>query len=630
MFVGEKECAEYHTMCKRCFQASFIAGDATLRDEPSARGIGDGAVDTDVNAVARRSLGQAIFSELEIPAEFSKQNTSGYSDNSLPITPHHRCSNVVNGSVKLPVEAKRLGNDDFSQGCSQLTSVSSEHSAVRNSGVGTSPGSDTVSVTQALVDSDPLAPVAPAKFCSPSRISFPLNPRNQQDKLIEMRGQETDSSSESMSDDAFEIFLEKLRASKDTKMSRVSIDSFLTSSSDSSEESAPTNFSFYHRIDNARTITRDQDFKILPKVSGKIPPRRSRELPKCGVDVAHSIKKDQISKAVSEAPLKPRSDLVRLKQPANPPDSGLSRVSRLDFVYSLSPDLPSENRIFRHPSADRFIKHFKANREELANRLYRIFNETVFEKKLPEDLTIKWNPRLLKTAGQCKYLRREFIPVNGEKVVTRLAQIELSTKVCTSADRVRDTLIHEICHAAVWLIDGVNDGHGPRWRRWALHAKRVWTDLPLVSVCHAYTIETRFTYRCTGCGACVNRHSKSIDVTKQVCGRCRSRFELLLNTPRGRMLRPSVAGSMDRRLMAHCTANSSSSNHPKTTSFTGPVSNDEQTVRRPPVFADFVRKNYKQIRQKPEVKSHADAMAELGSLFKTMKVSQSLPKGDSS
>lgn len=99
---------------------------------------------------------------------------------------------------------------------------------------------------------------------------------------------------------------------------------------------------------------------------------------------------------------------------------------------------------------------------------------------------------------------------------TRLAEIELSTKVCTSAERVRDTLLHEVCHAAVWIFEGINDGHGPRWRYWSWKAQQVWPRLPIVSVCHAYAIDTRFTYRCTGCGACVNRHSKSVNTEKQV------------------------------------------------------------------------------------------------------------------
>jgi hypothetical protein len=33
-------------------------------------------------------------------------------------------------------------------------------------------------------------------------------------------------------------------------------------------------------------------------------------------------------------------------------------------------------------------------------------------------------------------------------------------------ERTRDTLIHELCHAAVWLINGTNGGHGPYWKYW--------------------------------------------------------------------------------------------------------------------------------------------------------------------
>ena len=71
--------------------------------------------------------------------------------------------------------------------------------------------------------------------------------------------------------------------------------------------------------------------------------------------------------------------------------------------------------------------------------------------------------RLTKTAGLC-YSRRE----RKYNVETRTARIELSTKVTSnllwlfapvfqvidSADRLRDTLIHEMCHAASWVVSG--------------------------------------------------------------------------------------------------------------------------------------------------------------------------------
>lgn len=45
--------------------------------------------------------------------------------------------------------------------------------------------------------------------------------------------------------------------------------------------------------------------------------------------------------------------------------------------------------------------------------------------------------------------------------------IELSEKVLTSADRLRCTLIHEMCHAAVWMFNGdTKCVHGPAWKAW--------------------------------------------------------------------------------------------------------------------------------------------------------------------
>ncbi|EPB73344.1 hypothetical protein ANCCEY_07590 [Ancylostoma ceylanicum] len=102
-----------------------------------------------------------------------------------------------------------------------------------------------------------------------------------------------------------------------------------------------------------------------------------------------------------------------------------------------------------------------------------------FEFKLPEFLDVKWNPRLRKTAGMCR------------NKPDRTSWIELSPKVCSAPDRVRDTLIHEMCHAAVWIVDGrVKEGHGPVWKKW------------------------------------VGRHTKSLDIVRKICGICKGRFTL--------------------------------------------------------------------------------------------------------
>ncbi|KAK6172504.1 hypothetical protein SNE40_016140 [Patella caerulea] len=184
------------------------------------------------------------------------------------------------------------------------------------------------------------------------------------------------------------------------------------------------------------------------------------------------------------------------------------------FIRSLSTDIPDHKR---HPDSIRFTKQFKKTYEELTAILYKIYNETVFDLKLPEDLSIIWNKRLLRTAGYCAYKR-----VNGQHV----SRIELSTKVCDTPERVRDTLIHELCHAAVWMLNKQTDGHGPYWKYWARKANVSHPYLPIISRCHDYSITTKYTYVCTQCGYQIGRHSKSLDTNRKLCGYCHGTFQL--------------------------------------------------------------------------------------------------------
>lgn len=182
-------------------------------------------------------------------------------------------------------------------------------------------------------------------------------------------------------------------------------------------------------------------------------------------------------------------------------------------------------------STSTYVKSFKLKKHELTTRLYNLYNQTIFERKLPENLEITWNKKMRKTAGYC---------VTGQKRPTldRYARIELSEKVCDSADRLRDTLIHEICHAATWLINGVRDGHGQYWKLYARKATLIHPELPMVSRCHSYEINYKFTYECSRCKNKIGRHSKSLDTEKFVCALCKGK--LILQTTTRKDGSPSV------------------------------------------------------------------------------------------
>ncbi|KJH41628.1 hypothetical protein DICVIV_12394 [Dictyocaulus viviparus] len=184
------------------------------------------------------------------------------------------------------------------------------------------------------------------------------------------------------------------------------------------------------------------------------------------------------------------------------------------FLTSLSPNYVGK----RHPDAEMYVKRGIKNKKlryDLTKRLFDIFRDQCFNGELPESLIITWNTRLRKTAGLCR------------NKSDRTSCIELSPKVCSTPDRVRDTLVHEMCHAAVWIVDGQRkEGHGRKWREWASKCMRRFRSLPIIDRCHNYEIQTKFIYECEGCGQQIRRHTKSLNVERWRCGICKCSFTL--------------------------------------------------------------------------------------------------------
>lgn len=258
-----------------------------------------------------------------------------------------------------------------------------------------------------------------------------------------------------------------------------------------------------------------------------------------------------------------------------------THTSTLTFLSSLTADVPIHKC---HPEAKKYLTKFNNSKVELSQRLYQLFNTECFDSCLPQDFDISWNVRLTKTAGLCH--SRRYKDRHGIEV--RSSRIELSTKVVDSCDRLRDTLIHEMCHAASWIISGYRDGHGPLWKTWANKAMVRFPELPVIGRCHSYAIRTKYTYKCEKCGQCIGRHSKSLDTDRKVCGKCHGRFQLVVNYKGNKV---NEAGD-------------SAAKPPKT----------------PNPFALFVKENYK-VYKKPGV-SHGDVMKVLGDKFKEVKISK--------
>lgn len=180
-------------------------------------------------------------------------------------------------------------------------------------------------------------------------------------------------------------------------------------------------------------------------------------------------------------------------------------------------------------------RRFKHNRDELVQRIYALMNRTVFNNKMPEKIDFKWNKKMLRTAGLC---------TTGQTSLsdrTLFAKIQIAPKVCDSADRVRDTFIHEMCHAACWILHGFRDSHGDVWKYYARLCNLVHPELPPVTRCHNYKINYKIYYECERCKSRIGRYTKSLDTTRYICALCRGRlFMVPLMRKDGTPLKPHV------------------------------------------------------------------------------------------
>jgi predicted SprT family Zn-dependent metalloprotease len=181
---------------------------------------------------------------------------------------------------------------------------------------------------------------------------------------------------------------------------------------------------------------------------------------------------------------------------------------------------------------------------------------------------IIWSKTLRSTAGRANWRRtvtkNSGSPIKGNVVegpgtrVEHFANIELAEKVIDCEERLVNTLAHEFCHLANFMVSGIKDQpHGASFKMWAkkvtTHLKssenELWRKVE-VTTKHDYKIDYKYLWMCMGrdrtramellnveqdegCGAEYGRHSKSIDTEKSRCGRCKGRLVQVRPKPRG-------------------------------------------------------------------------------------------------
>ena len=243
----------------------------------------------------------------------------------------------------------------------------------------------------------------------------------------------------------------------------------------------------------------------------------------------------------------------------------------------------------REASQPRSTAAFRRNRDALTKHTFAEFDRKVFGRAL-SSVEVTWSQRLNTTAGRCR-MRGKPGAGHGR---TRVAAIELAAKVIDDEARLRATLLHEMCHAAQWLVDGEHrPPHGRCFKKWAVLAMRKVRDVE-VTTRHDYEIAYRYAWACTalGCGVVIKRHSRSIDPARQCCGQCR-----------GRLVEIEVPGSRGDASATGHTA---------------------KKVRKASHFALFVKERSADVRKELEGAregsvSQAEVMKECGRLWRSRK-----------
>jgi len=163
------------------------------------------------------------------------------------------------------------------------------------------------------------------------------------------------------------------------------------------------------------------------------------------------------------------------------------------------------------------MKEFSINKGKYARELFQFFNSVVFDQKLPHLLNIEWSGRLRSTAGFARLHR------TGDNYQ---AKIQLSIPILNDSERLCQTLIHELCHCAVWVIDHKRDHHGSYWQNWMRRAKVRFPQLQ-ITTCHNYNIDYKYTYLCNQCNTKIGRHKIWTNCEKFRCKKCGGNFILV-------------------------------------------------------------------------------------------------------
>ena len=144
-------------------------------------------------------------------------------------------------------------------------------------------------------------------------------------------------------------------------------------------------------------------------------------------------------------------------------------------------------------------------KNKITNNMFILYNHIIFKDRIR--CYIKFNKRLKSTAGKCYYINKQY------------CQIELSPFICNSKQKIRNILLHELCHAAVMLIDkDLQHGHGNKFKFWCQKIYNLTGDK--ITTYHNYPTMQNFKYKCNVCGNIKKVCNRNYLVNKSKCLKC--------------------------------------------------------------------------------------------------------------
>ncbi|RYP64210.1 hypothetical protein DL769_006756 [Monosporascus sp. CRB-8-3] len=202
---------------------------------------------------------------------------------------------------------------------------------------------------------------------------------------------------------------------------------------------------------------------------------------------------------------------------------------------------------------------FDETKDALARSFLRELDERITGGRLAQlteatgGLRTVWSNTLQTTAGRahwkCKTATRTTRNADGTSSTAgearHEAHIELAAKVLTNEPDLLNTVAHEFCHLAVFMLDQQqrpeNGGgkrkpaaHGAEFKAWGRRCSDAFAHRGIeVTTKHSYDIDYKYAWRCADCLCEVHRHSRSVDPRRHRCGRCRGELLQVKPTPRG-------------------------------------------------------------------------------------------------